>query len=93
MEKTFLEITCFMNKHDVERAKARKAQKVGAARSQKKAAMKRALTITAKAAVGTGVTIAGVKYAQSKGVNINVSDVAKVARYKNYMTMAMRYMY
>ena len=83
----------FMNKHDVERAKARKAQSVGAARSQKKAAMKRAFTMSAKAAVATGVTVAGVKYAQSKGMNINLNDVAKVSRYAKFGRSFMSYMY
>lgn len=49
-----------MSKHDVERAKARKAEQVAANRSRKKASMKRAMTMTVKAAAGTAAVAAGV---------------------------------
>lgn len=48
-----------MSKHDVERAKARKAEEVAANRSRKKASMKRAMTMTVKAAAGTAAVAAG----------------------------------
>ena len=49
-----------MSKHDIERAKARKAEQVAANRSRKKASMKRAMTMTVKAAAGTAAVTAGV---------------------------------
>lgn len=49
-----------MSKHDIERAKARKAEQVAANRSRKKASMKRAMTMTVKAAAGTAAVAAGV---------------------------------
>lgn len=48
-----------MSKHDVERAKARRAQEVGANRSAKIAALKRQRTNAVKAVVGTAVVAAG----------------------------------
>ena len=48
-----------MSKHDVERARARKAPTVAAKRSAKKAAMKRRMTMTAKAAATTAAIGAG----------------------------------
>ena len=48
-----------MSKHDVERAKARKAPEVAANRSRKKASMKRAMTMSVKAAAGTAAVAAG----------------------------------
>jgi hypothetical protein len=49
-----------MSKHDIERAKARKAEQVAANRSRKKASMKRAMTMTVKAAAGTAAVAVGV---------------------------------
>lgn len=82
-----------MNKHDIERAKARKAQSVGAARSQRKANFKRAMTMTVKAAATAAVVGAGVKYAQSKGVNISVDQVNNASSYINTARKFMGYMY
>lgn len=48
-----------MSKHDVERAKARKAQQVGANRSQVKANMKRNTTVAVKSIATTAVVTAG----------------------------------
>lgn len=62
-----------MNKHDIERAKARRAQAVGAKRSQKKAGLKRAATMTVKAAAGTAAITGGV-YAAKKYGNININE-------------------
>lgn len=66
-----------MSQHDIERAKARRAVKVGSARSNKKAAVKRAMTMSLKATVGTaaltGGTYAVNKYLQKKGANLKFS--------------------
>ena len=48
-----------MSKHDVERANARRAAEVGANRSRKKAAFKRGMTVSIKAAATTAVVAAG----------------------------------
>jgi len=69
-----------MSKHDIERAKARKAPAVGAKRSARKAAMKRNMTMTVKAAVTTAAVGAGLKAAQKYGgLNINM-DAADIIR-------------
>lgn len=65
--------------HDVERAKARKAPEVGAKRSARKAAAKRAMTMTVKsaataAAIGAG-TVAVNKYMSANNVTINGKQV------------------
>lgn len=83
----------YMNKHDVERAKARKAQSVGAKRSQYKANIKRSMTIAVKSAAVAGATYAGVKYAQKKGYNIQLSDVNKASDYIKKAQKFMSYMY
>ena len=50
-----------MSKHDVERAKARRAPEVAAKRSQYKAGLKRAMTISAKTAIASAAVYAGSK--------------------------------
>ena len=64
-----------MSKHDVERAKARRAPEVAAKRSAKKAAIKRGMTMTAKAAAGTALATAGAyvvnKYLSKHQVTLN----------------------
>lgn len=57
-----------MSKHDVERAKARKAESVGLKRSNRKASIKRAMTMSVKAAAGTAAVAAGV-YAANRYLN------------------------
>ena len=57
-----------MSKHDVERANARKAVDVATKRSHKKAAIKRSMTMTVKAAAGTAA-IAGGTYAVNRYLN------------------------
>lgn len=83
-----------MSKHDVERAKARKATAVGAKRSQVKANLKRKMTMTVKAAAGAAAVAAGAyavnKYLTSHDVTVNgrpirlgaknIADVANVAK-------------
>ena len=54
-----------MSNHDVERANARRAPEVAAKRSAKKAAIKRGMTMTVKAAA-TSAAIAGGTYAVNR---------------------------
>lgn len=54
-----------MSKHDVERAAARRARDVGAKRSARKAAIKRGMTMSVKAAAATAAT-AGAVYAVNR---------------------------
>ena len=68
-----------MSKHDVERAKARRAPEVAAKRSQRKANAKRALTMSMKAAAAAGVTAAGAiavnSYLKKHDVRLNGKSV------------------
>ena len=57
-----------MSKHDVERAKARKAVKVSSARSKAVSSIKRSFTMTVKAAAATTAVAAGV-YATNRYLN------------------------
>lgn len=57
-----------MSKHDVERAHARRAPEVAAKRSAKKAAIKRGMTMTVKAATATAAVSAGA-YAANRYLN------------------------
>lgn len=83
-----------MSKHDVERERARRAPEVAENRSKKKAAMKRALTTSVKAAAGTAIVAAGAIAAKKylgieNGSQIlrNVGDLAGKAK------KAMNFMY
>ena len=82
-----------MSKHDVERADARRAVSVGQKRSKRKAAIKRSMTMSVKAAA-TGTAIAAGTYAVNRYLNNhevtlngrriqlnaqNISDVTKMA--------------
>lgn len=83
-----------MSKHDIERAKARKAVDVSTKRSRKIASIKRGMTMTAKAAAGTAAVAAGAyavnRYLTDHDVRINgqsvrvgaqtVADAAKAAK-------------
>jgi hypothetical protein len=74
-----------MNKYDVERASARRAVAVASKRSQKKASMKRAMTMSAKAAATTAVVGAGGYYVNKHLISqgkqpINVSQVVNLAK-------------
>lgn len=64
-----------MSKHDVERAKARRAVDVGSKRSKFKANLKRKMTVTVKAAAGTAAVAAGAyavnRYLTKHDVTIN----------------------
>ena len=67
--------TDLMNKHDVERAKARRAGEVGAKRSQKIAGMKRNMTIGMSVAAGSAAAAAGAyavnRYLKNHNVTLN----------------------
>lgn len=74
------EYTKAMNRHDIIRAKARRAPSVYANRSRKIASIKRGMTMSIKAAVAAAAVGAGVKYTNSKGyTNIKASDVMDTA--------------
>ena len=93
-----------MSKHDVERAKARKAVDVATKRSRKKASMKRAMTMTAKAAatsaaIGVGVYAAN-RYLSNHNVTLNgqsvrfsTQNVSSVVDIANKARKFMGYMY
>lgn len=89
-----------MSKHDVERAKARKAVSVAEKRSRKKAAMKRAMTMTVKATVTTAAVAGGTyavnKYLNNHQVNLNgkrvTLDKQKVADVMNLANKAKKFM-
>ena len=83
-----------MSQHDVERAKARRAPEVAAKRSARKANLKRAATMSVKAAVATATVAAGTyavnRYLSSHNVTLdgkpirlktqNLRDVAEMAK-------------
>lgn len=64
-----------MSKHDIERADARRAKSVGEKRSRRKAAIKRSVTMTVKAAATTAAVSAGAyavnRYLNSHNVTLN----------------------
>ena len=73
-----------MSKHDVERAKARRAVEVGEKRMRKQAAMKRTMTMTVKAAAATTAVAAGVyavnRYLTNHNVTLNGKPVGISAK-------------
>ena len=83
-----------MSKHDIERARARRAPEVAANRSRKIASIKRGATMTVKAAAGTAAVAAGTyavnKYLTNHQVTLNgkrvtlgmqnVRDVVDIAK-------------
>lgn len=93
-----------MSKHDVERAKARKAQDVGAARSRRIATSKMIATKTAKSLAGTAVTVAGMTAANyyltkhnvkldGKDIRITVNTINTMAKAVNVGKEFLKYMY
>lgn len=89
-----------MSKHDVERADARRAVSVATKRSNRKAAIKRSMTMTVKAAATASVVAAGMyaanRYLSNHEVTLNgkrvkisfqnVADIADLAKkVKNFM--------
>ena len=82
-----------MSKHDIERAKARKAPEVGANRSRKIAAVKRGLTMSAKAAATTAAVGGGLYLANKYGVlNTSISS-DDIIRYAKVGKKILTYMY
>lgn len=73
-----------MSKHDLERAKARRAPKVAEARSRKKASIKRALTMTVKGVVGTAAAVAGARFISAvykdKQYDFSAEDVKRAVK-------------
>lgn len=69
-----------MSKHDVERAKARRAVAISSKRSNKIASIKRGMTMTVKAAAGTAAVAGGVyavnKYMENHQVTLNGKRVS-----------------
>lgn len=69
-----------MSKHDIERARARRAGEVGERRSRKKASIKRSLTVTATAVAGTAAAAAGAyavnRYLSAHNVTVNGKRVS-----------------
>ena len=93
-----------MSKHDIERAKARKAPEVAQKRSTAKANIKRAMTNTLKAAVAAGTVYAGYKITNKylenhdvrlngKRVNISKENLSKAAEYIKKGRNFISYMY
>ena len=79
--------------YSIERDKARKAQSVGASRSNKKAAIKRGMKMSAKAAIAAGAT-AGAAYQLNKRTNINGQEfMNRVARGYEFYRKAKRFTY
>ena len=68
-----------MSNHDTSRAKARRAVDVASKRSAKKAAMKRTMTMTVKAAAGTAAIATGTyavnRYLSNHQVTLNGNRV------------------
>lgn len=83
----------FMNKHDIERARARKAQAVGQRRSQYKASLKRSATISMKAAATSAAIGIGLKYVKSKGLNISSDQINAASSYVKKGATILSYMY
>lgn len=93
-----------MSKHDVERANARRAPEVASKRSAKKAAFKRAMTMSAKAAatataIGVG-TYAVNRYLNShqvtvngQRINISQQNISDITNAANKVKKAMGYFY
>lgn len=75
-----------MSKHDIERAKARKAPEVGENRSRRKAAAKRAMTMSVKAAATTAAIAGGTMVVNAAlrktgtNVSINSDTIRNVAK-------------
>lgn len=70
----------YMSKHDIERARARKAPDVGANRSIAAASLKRTATMSLAAATATGLASVGAAALRESGVlKVNPSDLLGVA--------------
>lgn len=93
-----------MSKHDVERANARRAVDVSTKRMRTQASIKRTMTMTAKAAVGTAAVAGGVyavnKYLDNhqvtlngKSVRLSSQSVGNVINIANKARNLMGYLY
>ena len=93
-----------MSKHDIERANARKAPEVAANRSRKKANLKRAMTMTVKAAATTATVTTGAyavnKYLSThqytlngKPMSINAEQIRRAANIGKRMMNMGKYIY
>ena len=93
-----------MSKHDVERAKARRAPEVASKRSSRKASIKRAMTISVKTAATTAAVTAGAyavnKYLNNhevtlngKRVNVSSSTISGIANVAKKAKDALGYFY
>ena len=74
-----------MNQYDIERASARRALSVANKRSQKKASIKRAMTMSVKAAAGAAAVAVGSKYVNDRLVSqgrqpINIQRILDFAK-------------
>ena len=88
----------FMNTHDIERAKARKAPMVGAKRSQRKATIKRSITVglksaAAAAAISGGTYVANRYLSKHGGVTISPQHVQAAANVIKKGKKFMQYFY
>lgn len=93
-----------MSKHDIERANARKAVEVSSKRMRKKAAIKRTMTLTVKAAAATAAFTVGAlavnKYLSRNGItfngksaSINSDTVRKAAEFGKQVIDFGQYIY
>lgn len=93
-----------MSKHDIERARARRAPEVAAKRSRYKASIKRSMTIAAKTAVASAAVYAGYKVINGylnnhdvrfngTRVNVSMSDLNGFNDVINKARRMMGYMY
>ena len=80
-----------MNKYDVERASARRAVAVANKRSQKKASIKRAMTMSVKAAAATAAVTAGGYYV-NKNLVANGKQPIDIPRVVNFAQKAKDFM-
>ena len=83
-----------MSKHDIERANARRDPEVAANRSRKKAAIKRAMTMSVKAAATTAVVTAGTyavnKYLSDHNVTLNGNNLRVNSNMVNTFSNAVK---
>jgi SHS2 domain-containing protein len=101
LQKTYNDL---MSKHDIERAKARRATEVSEKRSRKIASVKRGMTMTVKAAAATATVAAGTyavnRYLSNHNVTVNgrsvrlsASKVADLAPLAKKIRDALGYVY
>lgn len=94
----------YSDEHEVQRAKARKAQSVGEKRSRRKAAFKRSMTMSVKAAATTAAVTAGTyavnKYLNDhevtfngKSVNLGAQSVRDAVETAKKVSKFMEFMY